>query len=53
MKEMSADKRDYLSKLQTLLAFCNFEWHGQNEVGNISILVLWRDGEKLYYLIYL
>ena len=26
----------------------NFERHGQNEVGNIEILVLWRDREKLY-----
>ena len=28
----------------------NFEWHGQNKVGNIAILVLWRDNEKLYSL---
>ena len=26
----------------------NCEWHGQNEVGNIAILVLWRDHEKLF-----
>ena len=25
----------------------NFEWHDQNEVGNIAILVLLRDHEKL------
>ena len=24
----------------------NCEWHSQNEVGNIAILVLWRDREK-------
>ena len=24
----------------------NFEWYGQNKVGNIAILVLWRDREK-------
>ena len=34
---MSVDKRDYLSRLDTLLIFLNFEW---NEVGNIDILVL-------------
>ena len=27
----------------------NFERHGQNEVGNIAILVLLRDHEKLYF----
>ena len=43
---MSVHKRDYLSRLQTLLVFFNFEWHGQNEVGNIGILVLWRDCEN-------
>ena len=26
----------------------NFEWHNQDEVGNIGILVLQRDREKLY-----
>ena len=30
------------------IAFFNFEWHGQNKVGNIAILALWRDREKLY-----
>ena len=25
----------------------NCEWHGQNKVDNISILVLWRDREKV------
>ena len=24
----------------------NFEWHGQNKVGNIVILVLWKGREK-------
>ena len=27
------------------------EWHSQNEVGNISILVLQRDCEKLYFFV--
>ena len=22
----------------------NFDWHGQHEVDNIGMLVLWRDG---------
>ena len=26
----------------------NFEWYGQNEVGNIVIHVFWRNREKLY-----
>ena len=30
------------------IGFINFEWYGQNKVGNIAILVLWRDHEKLY-----
>ena len=28
----------------------NSESHGQNEVGNIAILVLWRDRKKLYWV---
>ena len=40
---MSVGKR-----LKTLLVFFNFEWHGQNKVGNNAIPVLWRDREKLY-----
>ena len=35
-------------KVADFISFANFEWHGQNEVGNIAILVLWRDREKLY-----
>ena len=35
--------------LQTLLVFLNFQWHGQNKVGKIGVLVLWRDREKLYW----
>ena len=30
-----------------LIGLFNFEWHGQNEVGNIDIPVFWRDREKL------
>ena len=37
-------------KVVHFIVFFNFEWHGQNEVGNIAILVLWRDCEKLYTL---
>ena len=44
---MSVGKRDYLSRLQTLLVFFNFERHSQNEVGNIGILVLWRGLKKI------
>ena len=36
---MSVDKRDYLGRFQTIGPF-NFEWHGQNKVGNIAYFVL-------------
>ena len=39
---MSVGKIDYISILQTLLVFSILK------VGNIAILVLWRDREKLY-----
>ena len=45
---MSVGKREYLSRLQTFTALFNFEWNSQNKVGNIGILVLWRDREKLH-----
>ena len=47
---MPFGKRDYTARLQTLLLlfFLNFEWHTQSKVGNIGILVLWRDRENLY-----
>ena len=35
------------SKVTDFIGLFNFEWHGQNEVGNIAILVLWREREKL------
>ena len=35
-------------KIANFIDLFNFEWHGQNKVGNIAILVLWRDHEKLY-----
>ena len=30
------------------IGFINFEWHSQNEVGNICILVLCRDHKQLF-----
>ena len=36
-------------KFADFLRLFNFEWHNQNELGNIGILVLWRDREKLYF----
>ena len=36
-----------LGKGITFIGLFNFEWHSQNEVGNIDILVFWRDGGKL------
>ena len=29
-------------KVADFIGLFNFEWHGQNKVGNIAILVLWR-----------
>ena len=43
---MSVGKRDYFKSVDFIGIF-NFEWHGQKEVGNIAILVLRRDHEKL------
>ena len=36
-------------KVTDFIGLFNFEWYGQNENGNIAILVLWRDREKLYW----
>ena len=33
-------------KVAVFICLFKFEWHSQNEVGNIGILVLWRDREK-------
>ena len=46
---MSVGKWDYFLRLQILLFF-TFEWHNKIEVGNIGILALWRDREKLHRL---
>ena len=35
-------------KVTNFIGLFNFEWHRQNKVLNIAILVLWRDREKLY-----
>ena len=32
-------------KVAEFFGLFNLEWHYQNEVGNIAILVLWRDGD--------
>ena len=40
-KELSFKVEDFFIDL------LNFEWHSQNEVGNIAIFVLWGDCEKL------
>ena len=29
-------------KVAAFIGLLNFEWHSQNEVGNIGLLVLWR-----------
>ena len=34
------------------LGIFNFEWHSQNKVGNIAILILWRVCENLLQLDY-
>ena len=35
-------------KVADFVGLVNFEWHSQNKVGNVGILVLQRDCEKLY-----
>ena len=34
-------------KVADFIGLFDFKWHGQNEVGNVGIIVLWTDGEKL------
>ena len=31
------------NKVAEFIGLFNFEWHSQNKVGNIGILILWRD----------
>ena len=33
-------------KIADFIGLFNFEWLGQNKVGNFAILVLWTDREK-------
>ena len=35
-------------KVADFIGLFNFEWHSKNKVGNIGILILWRNHEKLY-----
>ena len=35
-------------KVADFVVLFNFEWHGENKVGNIVILVLWKGREELY-----
>ena len=48
MKLDASWSKGLTSKVTDFIDLFNFEWHGQNKVGNIGILVLWRDREKLY-----
>ena len=38
----------YFLKVTDFIGLFNFEWYSQNKVGNVGILVLWRDRENLY-----
>ena len=38
-------------KVAGFIGLFSLEWHSQNEVANIGILALWRDREKLYWLL--
>ena len=44
---MSGDKKELPFKVADFIGPLHFEWHSQNPVGNVGILVLWRDCEKL------
>ena len=50
---MSAGKRVYLSRLQTLFVFLHCEWSSQNKIGNIGILALRRNRENCIIATYL
>ena len=47
--DISVSKVGLPFKVTDFIGCFNFEWHGLNEVGNIAILVLWRDHEKLWW----
>ena len=44
---MSVGKKGLPFKVADLIGLFNFEWHDQNKVGNIAILVLLGDHKKL------
>ena len=44
---MSVGKKGLTFKVADFICLCNLEWHFQNKVGNIAILALFRDREKL------
>ena len=46
---MSVGKKVLPFKMANFIGLFNFEWHGQNEVGSIAILVVWGDCQKPYY----
>ena len=48
---MSVDKSDYFLKVTDFIGLFNFEWYSQNKVGNVGILVLWRDRETSIHLV--
>ena len=40
--------KELLFRISDFSGLFNFEWHSENKVGNVGILVLRRDLEKLY-----
>ena len=43
-----SSQKGLLFKVADFIGLVNFKWHSQNKVGNIVILILCRNGEKLY-----
>ena len=45
---MSVNEKGLHFEVVDFIGLFNFQWHGQSEVGNIAIVVLWRHHKKLY-----
>ena len=46
---MSVGKMGLHFKVTDFTGFVNIQWHSQNEVGNIGILVFWKVGKETLF----
>ena len=51
VKLVNIDKTEMPFNVTDFIRLFNFEWHSQNQDGNIVMLVLWRDRKKFYWCI--